>query len=101
MDARRDAPSAADLAAEANGLGVGLGMISMIYVPFALPCLLLLLPLALPLIPLLLLGGLGYLLARMLRRARRAFRRRAGAPQPGVESAHGRRSVAGASASEA
>jgi hypothetical protein len=66
MNARHEAPSAADLAAEANGLTAGLGILTMTFFPFALPGLLLALPLLLPVIPLLLMAGLGYLLVRLL-----------------------------------
>jgi hypothetical protein len=66
MDPRHEAPSPADLAAEANGLTAGLGILTMTFFPFALPALLLALPLILPLIPLLLLAGIGYLLFRLV-----------------------------------
>jgi hypothetical protein len=66
MDARDDAPSPEDLAAEVNSLTAGLGILTMTFFPFALPALLLALPLVLPLIPLLLLAGVGYLLYRLL-----------------------------------
>ena len=80
MTARSNEASAADLATEVGGLATGLGMVTMIFFPFALPCLLLALPLLLPLIPLVLVAGLVYLLARILllpvRMARRARQRR-------------------------
>jgi hypothetical protein len=80
MNARHEAPSGADLAAEASGLAVGLGIITMTLSPLALPGLLLALPLVLPLVPLVLAGGAVYLLARALllpvRLARRAWRAR-------------------------
>jgi hypothetical protein len=81
MNARRSEISAEDLATEANGLATGLGMVTMIYFPFALPGLLLVLPFLLPVIPLLLVAGLGYLLVQLLllplRLARTVRRRRA------------------------
>jgi hypothetical protein len=80
MHARHEAPSAPDLATEASGLAFGLGTITMTLFPFALPGLLLALPLVLPLVPLLLAGGAVYLLARAIllpmRLARRAWRAR-------------------------
>jgi hypothetical protein len=80
MDPRHEAPSAADLAAEVNGLTAGLGIITTTFAPFALPGLLLVLPLVLPVIPLLLVAGVGYLLVRApllpLRFARKVWRRR-------------------------
>ena len=80
MNARRGAPSTDELATEVNGLATGLGMITMMFFPFALPGLLLALPLLLPVIPLLLVAGLGYLLVRLVllpfRLAAAAWRRR-------------------------
>jgi hypothetical protein len=77
MNAHRDAPTAADLATEANGLATGLGMLTMIYMPFALPGLVFGMLLLLPVLPLVLLAGLGYLLFVLpVRLARRAWRRR-------------------------
>ena len=91
MDARRDAPSVEELASEANGLATGLGMLTMIYSPLALPGLLLALPLVLPLIPLLLVAGILYLLYRILmlpvRLVRTALRRRAEFPPPAANIA--------------
>jgi hypothetical protein len=88
MDARPDAPSVEDLAAEANGLATGLGMLTMIYTPFALPGLLLALPLLLPLIPLLLAGGVIYLMARALRLLVRLVRRAWRAPDSAERAGH-------------
>jgi hypothetical protein len=89
MNPRRDAPSAADLASEANGLATGLGMLTMIYTPFALPALLLALPLVLPLSPLLIVAGIGYLLFRLLllpiRLIRSAWQRRPHASSSAAE----------------
>ena len=52
----------ADLAAEASGLSVGLGILTMTFFPFALPGLLLVLLVVLPAVPLAL-AGLGVFLA--------------------------------------
>ena len=77
MNARHEAPSPGDLADEVGGLTVGLGIITMTLSPFALPGLVLVLPLVLPLVPVLLVGGAVYLLARVIllpmRLARRAW----------------------------
>jgi hypothetical protein len=66
MHARHEAPSAADLATETGRLAVGLGALTTMLAPFALPGLVLALPLVLPLVPLLLVGGGVYLLARAI-----------------------------------
>jgi hypothetical protein len=66
MNAHDHTPTAMDLAAEANGLTTGLGIITMTFFPFALPGLLLALPFVLPLLPLLVAGGVLYLLARAI-----------------------------------
>jgi hypothetical protein len=80
MNARRSEPSAEDLATEANGLTAGLGILTLTFFPFALPGLLLALPLVLPVVALLLVAGVGYLLVRLLllplRLMRTALRRR-------------------------
>ncbi len=99
MDPRHEALSPADLAAEANGLTTGLGMVTMIYFPFALPALLLALPLVLPLIPLLLLAGIGYLLFRLValpvRLARSVLQHRAESGDVGYIAARERAGVQG------
>jgi hypothetical protein len=68
MNVPRNEPSAADLASEAGGLATGLGIVTMTFFPLALPGLLLLLPVVVLALPLLLVGGVGYLVARLLRR---------------------------------
>jgi hypothetical protein len=91
MNARPDTPSAEDVAAEVNSLAVGLGIITTTFAPFALPGLLLLLPLALPIIPLVLVAGILYLLYRIVllpfRLARTAWRRRSDRPGLSAELA--------------
>jgi hypothetical protein len=74
MSTHRNGPSPDELATELNGLATGLGIITMTWFPFALPGLLLALPFVLPLIPLLLVGGLIYLLVRALRLLARLVR---------------------------
>ena len=68
MNARNDETSLADLASEAGGMMTGLGVLSVMWVPFAIPALLLGLVLVLPLLllapPLL----AAWLLARGVRR---------------------------------
>jgi hypothetical protein len=85
MNARPDAPSPEDVAAEVNSLAVGLGIITTTFAPLALPGLILLLPLALPIIPLVLVAGILYLLSRIVllpfRLARRAWRGRSPRPE--------------------
>ena len=66
MNARKPAPSPSEVATEAGGLLVGLGIITMALSPFALPGLVLALPLILPVIPLALVAGALWLLARLL-----------------------------------
>ena len=56
----------ADLAAEASGLSVGLGILTMTVFPFALPGLVLALLLVLPAVPLVLAGALVFLAGRAL-----------------------------------
>ena len=82
MHARNDAPSPPEVATEVSGLLVGLGIITMALSPFALPGLVLALPLLIPLVPLALVAGALWLLTRLvvvpLRLARSAVGRRAG-----------------------
>jgi hypothetical protein len=66
MHARNQAPSPPEVATEAGGLLVGLGIITMALSPFALPGLVLALPLIIPVIPLALLAGALWLLTRLL-----------------------------------
>jgi hypothetical protein len=86
MHARHEAPSAVDIATETGRLAVGLGAITNMLAPFALPGLVLALLLVLPLVPLLLVGGVVYLLARAIllpmRVARRAWRARSAHSEP-------------------
>jgi hypothetical protein len=78
MRLTREAPSSADVATELGNLLVGLGILTMTLMPFALPGLLLGLLLVLPLLPLALLI-LPFWLARL---ATRALRRRLGGAWP-------------------
>jgi hypothetical protein len=82
MNARNQAPSPPEVATEAGGLLVGLGIITMALSPFALPGLVLALPLIIPVIPLALVAGALWLLARLVvlpfRLARSLVRSRSG-----------------------
>jgi hypothetical protein len=84
MHAQNPSPSPQEVATEVNGLLVGLGIITMALSPFALPGLLLALPLVIPLVPVALVAGALWLLARLLRLpfrlARSLVRSRSGAP---------------------
>lgn len=66
MDAPRAQLSTSDVALEAGGWMVGLGIITMTLFPFALPGLLLALLLVLPALPLVLVALLIWLLARVI-----------------------------------
>jgi hypothetical protein len=66
MYAPSESPEPADLAAEASGLSVGLGILAMTFFPFALPGLLLALLLVLPAVPLALAGVVVFLAGRAL-----------------------------------
>ena len=66
MDAHKPAPSPPEVATEVSGLLVGLGIVTMALSPFALPGLVLALPLVIPLVPLALLAGALWLLARLV-----------------------------------
>jgi hypothetical protein len=82
MNARNQAPSPPEVATEAASLLAGLGIITMALSPFALPGLVLALPLIIPVIPLALLAGALWLLARLValpfRLARSLVRSRSG-----------------------
>jgi hypothetical protein len=66
MRTRPAAPEPADLAAEANGLSVGLGTLTIMFFPFALPGLLLALPLVLAAVPLALVAAVLFVVGRGL-----------------------------------
>jgi hypothetical protein len=93
MHARNQAPTPPEVATEAGGLLVGLGIITMALSPFALPGLVLALPLIIPVIPLALLAGALWLLARLLflpfRFARSVVRSRSGTELQGDTSGTG------------
>src|SRR5918999_4777282 len=79
-------PSPSDIADEINSLSAGLGILTTALFPFALPALLLALPLAIPLIPLALLAVLVVLLVRIVAlplRLARDLVRRVRSSQPG------------------
>ena len=79
-------PSPSDIADEINSLSAGLGILTTALFPFALPALLLALPLVIPLIPLALLAVLVVLLVRIVAlplRLARDLVRRVRSPQPG------------------
>lgn len=82
MHAQNPAPSPPEVATEVNGLLVGLGIITMALSPFALPGLVLVLPLVIPLVPVALVAGALWLLVRLLavpfRLVRSVVRRRSG-----------------------
>jgi hypothetical protein len=75
--AEHDSPNAADVAAEANALAAGLGLITVTLFPFALPLLLLCIA---PLLPLIVVGALLaailYLPVRLVRFLTRTVARR-------------------------
>jgi hypothetical protein len=83
MHTRNPAPSPPEVAMEASGLLVGLGIVTMALSPFALPGLVLALPLLIPLVPLALVAGALWLLVRVLvlpfRLVRSLVRSRSGA----------------------
>jgi hypothetical protein len=87
MPVPRSDPSSADVATEVNGLSTGLGIITMTFFPFALPGLLLALPLVLLVAPLALVGLVGYLVVRilvlLLRLARTVLQHRPHGPRAG------------------
>jgi hypothetical protein len=66
MYAPSESPEPADLAGEASGLAVGLGILTTTFFPFALPGLLLALLLVLPAVPLALAGVVAFLAGRAL-----------------------------------
>jgi hypothetical protein len=66
MHAPNPAPSPPEVATEVNGILVGLGIVTMALSPFALPGLVLALPLIIPMIPLALLAGALWLLIRLV-----------------------------------
>jgi hypothetical protein len=81
MDAPRAQLSTSEVALEAGNWMVGLGVVSMTLFPFALPGLVLALVLVLPAIPLVLVGLVIWLLARILRPPLRFIRTRLERPQ--------------------
>jgi hypothetical protein len=97
MPAPRPDHSAADVATEFNGLMAGLGILTVMLFPIAMPGLLLALLLALPLVPVALVAVVGYVALRVLvlpvRLARKVVRRRS-EPSPPEVHANGVRPAA-------
>jgi hypothetical protein len=77
MDPRNETPSVADVAAEANALSTGLGILTFTLFPWAVPGLVLVIgPLLLLAVPVLLLAGVVLLPVWLARVARALIRRR-------------------------
>jgi hypothetical protein len=74
MDARKDESDLGQLASEAGGLMTGLGILSTTFFPFALPAVVMTLPLVIPLVVLAVPAALLWLLVRGVIRAGRAIR---------------------------